>query len=87
MIFSLLLCIFQCDEDTADEELEEARKSFISGHSSMSFYVAIFLIFYIQTKMLKLHQQTEALPLGGRQKRDKVLAINTGLPMYFQVSF
>ena len=30
------------------EELMEARKSFLSGHSSFSFFAATFLILYLQ---------------------------------------
>ena len=31
--------------------LEEARKSFMSGHSSFSFYCATFLVIYLQVRL------------------------------------
>ena len=44
----------------ADEkELLEARKSFLSGHASYSFYNAMFLVFYLQIRFCS--QQYQAL--------------------------
>ena len=35
----------------SDYVLEEARKSFMSGHSSFSFYCATFLVIYLQVRL------------------------------------
>ena len=37
-----------------EEEVNEARKSFLSGHTSLSFYTATFLIVYIQARLCNL---------------------------------
>ena len=35
----------------SEHVLEEARKSFMSGHSSFSFYCATFLVIYLQVRL------------------------------------
>ena len=40
---------YECDFTNKDE-VREARKSFLSGHSSFSFYCATFLMIYFQVK-------------------------------------
>ena len=49
-----------CNVDTTEHDpkdrgsdyvLEEARKSFMSGHSSFSFYCATFLVIYLQVRL------------------------------------
>ena len=37
-----------------EEEVREARKSFLSGHTSLSFYTATFLVVYIQARLRRL---------------------------------
>ena len=36
------------------EEVREARKSFLSGHTSLSFYTATFLVVYIQARLRRM---------------------------------
>ena len=40
-----------------EEAVREARKSFLSGHTSLSFYTAIFLIIYIQVRCRKMSSE------------------------------
>ena len=40
---------YTCDGE--DKLIREARKSFVSGHASFSFYCATFLIIYLQTRL------------------------------------
>ena len=37
-----------------DEDVREARKSFLSGHTSLSFYTATFLVVYIQARLRRM---------------------------------
>ena len=41
------------DGNTTVKMLKEARMSFMSGHSSFSFYCATFLVFYLQARLNK----------------------------------
>jgi phosphatidate phosphatase len=40
---------YTCDGDP--KVIREARKSFVSGHTSFSFYCATFLTVYLQTRL------------------------------------
>ena len=46
---------YTCTGDA--EEVREARKSFISGHTSLSFYTATFLIIYIQARLRRMRSK------------------------------
>ena len=39
------------------EEVREARKSFLSGHTSLSFYTATFLVVYIQARLRRMGRE------------------------------
>ena len=43
---------YNCTGDA--EEVREARKSFLSGHASLSFYTATFLVVYIQARLRRM---------------------------------
>jgi membrane-associated phospholipid phosphatase len=40
---------YNCTGDV--KMVREARKSFVSGHASYSFYCATFLVIYLQTRL------------------------------------
>ena len=44
--------------ETTEKMLHEARLSFMSGHSSLSFYCATFLIIYLQARLNKIQQSS-----------------------------
>ena len=44
-------------EEETNEAVREARKSFFSGHTSLSFYTAIFLIIYLQVRCRKMSSE------------------------------
>jgi hypothetical protein len=41
----------QSEEECIDDIMNEARKSFMSGHASFSFYCATFLIIYLHSRL------------------------------------
>jgi len=45
------ICQGLIDGTVTKEQLHEARLSFMSGHSSFSFYCAVFLIIYLQARL------------------------------------
>jgi phosphatidate phosphatase len=45
---------YHCPGD--DHDVREARKSFLSGHSSISFYAATFLIVYLHARLRRLDE-------------------------------
>jgi len=47
-----LVCLGM-EGDTTEKMLKDARMSFMSGHSSFSFYCATFLVFYLQARLNK----------------------------------
>lgn len=42
---------YSCDVGADLKEVREARKSFLSGHSSFSFYCATFIIMYLHARL------------------------------------
>ena len=50
--YYILVTNYTCTGDA--EEVREARKSFLSGHTSLSFYTATFLIVYIQARLRRM---------------------------------
>ncbi len=56
--FKVFVSNYTCDGN--ETVVREARKSFVSGHSSFSFYCATFLIIYLQTR-LSHHPKTVKL--------------------------
>ena len=44
---------YTCDppENITDHDIKDAKKSFLSGHSSFSFYCATFLAIYLQLRL------------------------------------
>ena len=48
--------------------LQEARKSFMSGHSSFSFYCATFLVIYLHARLANDHAKDAKLTNDGAAK-------------------
>jgi len=55
------ICLGLADETTTPKMLKEARLSFMSGHSSFSFYCATFLILYLQARLNKFPESSSAV--------------------------
>ena len=63
--FYIFVTKFTCKNSIGGEidepkDMMEARKSFLSGHSSFSFYAATFLILYLQVKFVNFHSGQES---------------------------
>ena len=48
-------CTRKDDFHNYEKHLNDGRKSFLSGHSSFSFYVAVFLVCYLHCRLTHLH--------------------------------
>ena len=56
-----------------EEEVREARKSFLSGHTSLSFYTATFLIVYIQARLCNLGSDNHRQSMNKSVKMFKMI--------------
>ena len=52
------ICLGLVNNETTPRMLKEARLSFMSGHSSFSFYCATFLILYLQARLNKFPESS-----------------------------
>ena len=55
------ICIGLTSNETTPKMLKEAHLSFMSGHSSLSFYCATFLILYLQARLNKFPESTSGV--------------------------
>lgn len=62
------------------EEVREARKSFMSGHSSFSFYCAVFLVLYLHARLEAGSSKDSEKVSGRRWLRMTLRAIKTLRP-------
>ena len=61
------------DDKGIEHLLGEARKSFMSGHSSFSFYCATFLVMYLHARLSNEHPSQDAEKKRPGKKHFRIL--------------
>ena len=73
------------EESHWEKKVKDARKSFLSGHSSFSFYCAVFLTLYLGTRLINLKAKEKFI---GTQRRGSlpafILLISKALRPFIQ---